>query len=321
MAKHLRKCGEPHVIFDNLSTGHRIAVGGSDLVVGDLLNPQEIAAALDRYRPDVVLHFAAKSLVGESLTKPHAYWENNIVGGWNLLEAMRSRGIGRIVFSSTAAIYGNPDRVPIAESAPKRPVSPYGETKLAFEQMLGAYGRAYGLKSVSLRYFNAAGADPGGEIGEDHRPETHLIPAAILAATRGEILKVYGDDYATADGTCVRDYVHVTDLCDAHGLAIRHLRTGGASVAYNLGSGGGFSVLDVVQAVGASTGRVLKTEVAPRREGDPATLIASSAAIRQDWGWVPQYVDLGVIVEHAANWRAGHPEGYTDERGPGKPPI
>lgn len=312
MAKLLRERGEAHAIFDNLSTGHRRALGGSPFVEGDLRNPDAIGAALDRYRPDVVLHFAAKSLVGESLVAPDAYWDNNVFGGWRLLEAMRARRVLRLVFSSTAAIYGNPDEVPIAESAPKRPVSPYGETKLAFEQMLGAYDRAYGLKSVCLRYFNAAGSDPDGEIGEDHRPETHLIPAAILAATRGEPVKIYGSDYATPDGTCVRDYVHVTDLCEAHWLAVRHLRAGGASVAYNLGSGTGFSVQEVVRAVGETTGLALKTELGPRREGDPATLIASSAAIRREWGWAPKYGDLGMMIAHAAKWRAGHPQGYAD---------
>lgn len=319
MAKHLRAKGVAHVVFDNLSTGHRAAVGSSPFVEGDLRHPSDLYAAFERFRPETILHFAAKSLVGESLAQPHTYWENNVVGGWNLLEAMRSFRVHQIVFSSTAAIYGNPASVPIEESAPKQPLSPYGESKLAFERMLGNYDRAYGIRSVCLRYFNAAGCDPEGELGEDHRPETHLIPAAIDAAIAGETVRVFGDNYPTPDGTCLRDYVHVSDLCDAHWLAMRHLADRGESRRYNLGSGRGFSVHEVLGSIRAVTGLPLKTEVVARREGDPAVLIASSVAIERDWGWRPVQSDLKTMVAHAANWRAHHPEGYGEGPDTGKP--
>lgn len=314
MVKLLRDRGTPHLVLDNFEQGHRRAIGGSPFFEGDLRKPDDLRRCFaENPGIDLVMHFAAYIAVGESERAPGKYWGNNTSGVLNILEAMREAGVGRIVFSSTAAIFGEPDYVPIDENHPKSPTSCYGDTKLAVERMLASFDRAHGLKSVCLRYFNAAGADPSGEIGEDHHPEEHLVPLAISAAmgTRPS-LKVFGTDWDTPDGTCVRDYVHVADLADAHLLAVDHLRAGGESRQYNLGNGRGFSVREVLDTVGRVAGRPVPAEDADRRPGDPAKLIASSEAIRRDWGWTPRHPELETIVAHAWKWHEGHPHGYGD---------
>lgn len=314
MVRLLREAGEPHLVLDNLEQGHRTAIGTSPFAQADLRD----RASLDRVfaahpEIDAVIHMAAYIAVGESEREPGKYWANNTAGVLNLLEAMRRARVDKLVFSSTAAVFGEPQYTPIDEAHPKDPTSVYGDTKLAVERMLGGYDRAHGLRSVCLRYFNACGASPDSTIGEDHHPEEHLVPLAILAAMgRRGALKVFGTDWPTPDGTCVRDYVHVLDLAAAHLLAIRHLRSGGGSRKYNLGSGKGFSVREVLDAVGRVAGKPVPADDAPRRAGDPAVLIASSAAIREAWGWTPEFDDLDTIVRHAWAWHASHPNGYGD---------
>jgi UDP-glucose 4-epimerase len=314
MCRLLASSGEPYVVFDSLEQGHRAAIGGAEFRRGDLRNPGDLAGVFADYPDiDVVLHFAAWISVGESVREPLKYYRNNTVGVLNLLDAMRAAAKDKIVFSSTAAVYGEPEYVPIDEDHPKNPTSPYGESKLWAERMLAAADRAHGIRSVCLRYFNASGADPSAEIGEDHHPEEHLIPLAIAAAAGTRpALKVFGTDWDTPDGTCVRDYVHVNDLAEAHLLAVRHLRAGGESRVYNLGNGQGFSVREVLRTVGEAVGRQVPAEDAPRRPGDPARLIASSERIRRDWGWTPRYPDLREIVDHAWAWHRSHPNGYGD---------
>ncbi|MEA2553225.1 MAG: UDP-glucose 4-epimerase [Fimbriimonadaceae bacterium] len=314
MLKLLRDEGEEHLVFDNFEQGHRSALQGSAAVQGDLRNPNDLLRVFAEHPGiDVVMHFAAYISVGESVREPSKYWHNNTAGVLNLLDAMRKAGIERFVFSSTAAIFGEPQYVPIDEEHPKNPSSPYGQTKLAVEKMLADFDRGYSTKSVALRYFNAAGADPTGQIGEDHEPEEHLIPVAILAALgRRPPMKVFGTDYDTPDGTCVRDYVHILDLARAHLLAVRHLRQGGQSGQYNLGNGRGFTVREVLDTVEKVIGMPVPREDGPRRPGDPAKLIASSEKISKDWGWKPQYPDLQTIVEHAWEWHRTHPVGYAD---------
>ena len=314
MVRLLREANEPHLVLDSLEQGHRAALGESPFVQADLRD----RAALDRVFAehkdvDAVVHMAAYIAVGESERAPGKYWGNNTAGVLNLLEAMRLAGVGQIVFSSTAAVFGEPRYTPIDEAHPKDPTSVYGDTKLAVERMLDGYGRAHGLRSVCLRYFNACGAAPDSTIGEDHHPEEHLVPLAISAAMgRRAALKVFGADWPTPDGTCVRDYVHVLDLASAHLLAIRHLRAGGDSRKYNLGSGKGFSVREVLDSVGRVAGRPVPAEDAPRRPGDPAVLVASSEAVRSAWGWRPEFADLDTIVRHAWAWHDAHPNGYGD---------
>lgn len=313
MVQLLGARGIDHAVFDNLERGHRAAVGGSQFFEGDLRNPAQIGAALDAFRPTVVMHFAAYIEVGESVKDPAKFWQNNVVAVLNLLEAMRERGIDQFVFSSTAAVYGEPVEVPIPENHPKAPTSPYGASKWTVEMMLQGYQAAYGLRSACLRYFNACGCDPEGRIGEAHDPETHLIPRILLAALgRAEKVTVFGTDYDTPDGTCIRDYVHVCDLADAHLLALEHLASGGDSDVFNLGSGEGFSVKEVIDAVKLVTGRDFEIEYGQRRAGDPARLIASSEKIRSTLGWNPVYTDLRETVGHAARWFTEHPDGYED---------
>jgi UDP-glucose 4-epimerase len=313
MLQLLRDEGEAHLVFDNLEQGHREAVLDSPLVVGDLRNREDLRKVF-RENPeiDVVMHFAAYIAVGESVQDPGKYYTNNTAAVLQLLEIMREFGVSKFVFSSTAAIFGEPETVPIDEGHPKHPTSPYGESKLMVETMLESFDTAYGTKSVCLRYFNAAGADPEARIGEDHHPETHLIPLCIWAA-QGRIpaLKVFGTDYDTEDGTCVRDYIHILDLAQAHLLAVRHLRGGGDSRRYNLGNGKGFSVRQVIETVASVSGERVPYDEAARRPGDPARLIASSDKIRADWGWVPKYPDLETIVGHAWHWHRTHPDGYS----------
>jgi len=304
MCKLLAAQGHSVTVFDNLSTGHAKAVQWGKLTRGDLLVRDDIHRVLSEQPFSAVMHFSAKSLVGESVSRPDLYYQNNVTGTANLLDAMVAHDIKTFIFSSTAAIYGMPEYTPIDEQHPKAPINPYGHTKLMVETMLADYDAAFGLRSVALRYFNAAGADPDGGIGEDHDPETHLIPNVLKSVLRQSEhpLKVFGDDYETPDGTCVRDYIHVADLGDAHLKALDYLQQGGKTDAFNLGNGKGFSVLDVINAAREVTGREINYSVVARRAGDPAVLVASAAKARTTLGWMPQYTDLGKIIETAWRW-------------------
>ncbi len=300
--KALAAAGYRPVVYDNLSRGHREAVRWGPLVHGDLHDKARLAAAFASHRITAVMHFAAFAYVGESMADPASYYENNVGGTLALLAAMRGAGVDRIVFSSTCAVYGVPESVPIRESAGKVPLNPYGESKLAIERMLHWYGAAYGLRYAALRYFNAAGADPDGEIGEDHNPETHLIPRVLRAALgTGEPVEVYGTDYPTPDGTAVRDYIHVGDLADAHVRALAHL-TAGDSVALNLGTGRGASVSEVIAAVERLSGRKVPHRAAARRPGDPPELVADPALAGALLGWRPSRSDLDTIIRTALAW-------------------
>jgi UDP-glucose-4-epimerase GalE len=301
--KALAAAGHRPVVYDNLSRGHREAVRWGPLVEGDLHDAARLATALRDHRIGAVMHFAAFAYVGESVSEPDKYYRNNVGGTLALLDAMRKAGVERIVFSSTCAVYGVPDRVPIRETTAKAPLNPYGETKLAIERALHWYGEAYGLHSMALRYFNAAGADPDGEIGEDHEPETHLIPRVLRAALgTGEPVEIYGSDYPTADGTAVRDYIHVSDLADAHLRALDHLAAGGAGGAINLGTGSGCSVRQVIAAVERVAGRPVPRRGAARRPGDPPELVADPSLARSQLGWQPRSSDLETIVATALAW-------------------
>ena len=303
MVKRLLEHGHAPVTLDDLSTGHRDAVLGGAFEQGSLADTERLDELLRRHRFDAVMHFASFIQVGESVRAPGKYYRNNVVNTLNLLDAMVRHGVRRFVFSSSAAVYGEPERVPIDESHPKRPVNPYGRTKWMVEQALEDYDRAHGLRSVSLRYFNAAGADPSGALGERHEPESHLIPLVLQAASgRRAQVEVYGRDYPTADGTCVRDYIHVADLCAAHLLALDHLDRTDASAAFNLGNGAGFSVQQVIDAAQAVTGKRLNVVDRPRRDGDAAVLVADAALARRVLGWQPQYADLETILRHAWQW-------------------
>jgi UDP-glucose 4-epimerase len=304
----LLDAGHSVVILDNLSKGHRAAVDPrAELVVGDLANPAVLEDVFSARRLDAVLHFAAFSLVGESVAKPAKYFRNNLVNGINLLDAMLQHDVRRMVFSSTAAVYGQPEEMPIRENALQSPTNPYGESKLAVEKVLGWYDRAYSLKYVSLRYFNAAGAS--AKCGEDHEPESHLIPIALqVALGKRQHLEVYGCDYPTPDGTCVRDYIHVQDLAAAHILAIEAMDRG--SRIYNLGNGLGFSVKEVIDAARKVTRHEIPVVETGRRPGDPPELVASSERIRAELGWAPQHPDLEDIVQTAWQWHLKHPDGY-----------
>lgn len=299
------------VVLDNLSKGHRAALGGVELVQGDTSDTVLLKELFKKHRIEAVVHFAASSLVGESVRQPADYYHNNVVKGLALLDAMAESGVQCLVFSSTAAVYGEPVEVPIPEEHPTVPTNPYGATKLALEGAMGWYGRAYGLRCASLRYFNAAGADPSGEIGEDHDPETHLIPL-VLKSAMGLIphLEIYGTDYPTPDGTCLRDYIHVSDLAAAHALALDALASGTPSAVYNLGNGNGYSVLEVIKTAEEVVGRPIKVKYGPRRPGDPAALVASSRRIMDELGWQPRFADLKTIIETAWRWHSGHPAGF-----------
>lgn len=313
MLMRLREAGVDHLVFDNFEQGHRGALGGSPFVEGDLRNADDLERVFAAHEIDLVMHFAAYISVGESVREPSKYWRNNTAGVLTLLDAMRAHGVEKFVFSSTAAIFGEPHYVPIDEAHPKNPTNPYGQTKLAVERMLDEFDAAYGLKSVCLRYFNAAGADPEGRIGEDHDPEEHLIPVAMLAALgKRPPMKIFGDDYDTPDGTCVRDYIHILDLAQAHLRAVEHLRAGGDSRRYNLGNGQGFSVKEILETTSRVIGIPVPHEMGPRRPGDPAKLVASSAKVRTEWGWAPRYTSIEEIIETAWNWHRHHPQGYAD---------
>lgn len=307
--------GHRVVVADNLCKGHKEAVHKeAKLYIGDLRNPEFLDKVFVENKIDAVIDFAAFSLVGESCSEPLKYFDNNVYGTIKLLEAMVKAGVNKIVFSSTAATYGEPENIPILESDRTLPTNPYGETKLTVEKILKWCDAAYGIKYVALRYFNAAGAHISGEIGEDHSPETHLIPIIIQAALgQREKIAMFGDDYPTPDGTCVRDYIHVTDLADAHIKAIEKLFKDETSAIYNLGNGKGFSVKEVVEETRRVTGREIKAVVEGRRPGDPSTLIATSEKAMKELGWKPRFNTLTQIIETAWKWHQSHPEGYNDK--------
>ena len=308
--KALRLAGHEVVVFDNLSAGHRESTLGAPLIQGDIRDGDAVRRALRDSRAAAVIHFAARLVVSESVHDPAGYYQNNVTGTLTTLEAMAAEGCRHFVFSSTCAVYGEPTSVPLVETHPTEPVSPYGQTKLAVEQALPHFERAYGIRSIRLRYFNAAGADPEGELGEDHDPEIHLIPRALDAARGGPPFALFGEDYPTPDGTCIRDYVHVTDLADAHVRALSRLLSGGASATYNVGTEQPSSVREVLAAVERITGRRVPYTPAARRPGDPAALYASAARIRAELGWVPQRTHLETIVADAWRWHSSHPHGF-----------
>ena len=313
MLPALRRLGYRPLVFDNLSEGHRQAAGETELVIGDLNDYGALRALMRANRPLAIVHFAAACSVGESVTNPMRYYESNFVGTANLVKAAFETGVPRLIFSSTAAVYGEPDSTPITEDHDTRPINPYGRTKLGAEQMLRDYSAAYGLRHVIFRYFNAAGADPGGGLGEDHRPETHLIPLALRAIVDpDEPLQVFGDDYPTPDGTCIRDYVHVLDLVDAHMRGIDYLLQGGDSDVFNLGTESGYSVRQVLKEVEGVTGEEVPHEIAPRRPGDPTALVASNRKAAERLGWKPEH-DLESVIQSAWDWMRSHPHGYADE--------
>jgi UDP-glucose-4-epimerase GalE len=309
-AKALQRAGYQVVVFDNLLAGHREAVKFGDWVEGDITDVTAVRRALSKYNVMAVMHFAALLDVGESVRSPASYYRNNVVGALSVLEAMVAERVGVFVFSSTAATYGEPLETPIAETHPQQPINSYGETKLVVERALVHFGRAYGLRSIALRYFNAAGADPDGQIGEDHSPEIHLIPRAIQAAVGGPGLQVFGDDYPTPDGTCLRDYIHVSDLAEAHVKALQSLVANGKSGAYNLGTGQPHSVREVIATVERVTGRTVPWTLGPRRAGDPAVLYAAPNKAQTELSWTPRFPGLEAIVGTAWEWHRAHPHGY-----------
>ena len=309
-AKALAAAGHEPVSYDNLRTGHRWAAKWGPLVERDLADADALRASIREHRIDAVIHFAASAYVGESMADPSGYFRNNLVNTLGLLDVMVEAGVKTIVFSSSCTTYGVPEHVPIGEDHPQSPASPYGESKLAVERTLRWYGQAYGIRWIALRYFNAAGADADGELGEDHNPETHLVPSAILAALGQRLpLAVFGGDYNTPDGTAVRDYVHVTDLADAHVRALGYLAEGGESGAVNLGTGRGYSVLEVIAAVEAVGGTPVPVIVSPRRDGDVPILVADPDRARQWLGWVAAQSDLCTIVRTAWDWHCSHAPG------------
>ena len=303
MVKRLGQLGCSVTTLDNLSSGHRDAVLCGEFVQGDLADKALLSDVLQPGRFGAVMHFASFIQVGESVQKPAMYYQNNVSNTLHLLNAMRAAGVQRFIFSSTAATFGEPLYSPIDERHPQAPINPYGRSKLMIEQVLEDYDRAYGLKSVCLRYFNAAGADPQGELGERHDPETHLIPLVLQAASgRRPNIAVFGRDYDTPDGTCIRDYIHINDLCEAHWLGLQSLMQGGGSQRYNLGNGNGFSVQEVIDAARRVTGQPITVIDAPRRDGDPARLVADATLARQQLGWKPQFPALDTLVAHAWGW-------------------
>ncbi len=309
-ARALNAAGHRVVVFDNLTAGHREAVRYGEFVEGDVADVHAVRSALRSHDVSAVMHFAAYLDVGESVRDPTRYYRNNVVGALGVLEAMVTESVNYFVFSSTCATYGEPIETPISETHPQQPINSYGETKLAIERALPHFERAHNLRWVALRYFNAAGADPSGEIGEDHSPEIHLIPRAIMASTGAAALQVYGDDYPTPDGTCLRDYIHVTDLADAHVRALEALVETSRSGVYNLGSGHPHSVREVIDAVARVMERPVPWTLAPRRPGDPAVLYAAPHKAQTELHWKPRCSDLDSIVRTAAEWHRTHPHGY-----------
>lgn len=309
----LLTAGYEVIVLDNFSRGHRSAIPADvSYIAMDIANP-EVENILKKNKIEGIMHFAAHSQVGESMVHPSIYYENNVVGSYRLIEAARRAGVRHFVFSSTAAVYGEPDSIPIIETASLAPTNVYGRTKLMIEQILKDYSDSYGMHYVALRYFNAAGADESGVIGEDHTPETHLIPLVLATALgqRKEIT-VFGTDYDTADGTCIRDYIHVNDLAQAHVLAMKYLKEGGNSIAFNLGSGHGFSVKEIIETAKRVTGIDFPVSYGSRRAGDPSVLVASSDLIKRLVGWNPQYSNVDKIIGDAWQWHQQHPYGYGD---------
>ncbi len=311
-AKALHRAGYRVVVYDNLVAGHKAAAKFGDFVEGDIADVAAVRAAIRRHDIFAVMHFAAFLDVGESVRDPFRYYRNNVVGALGVLEAMAAESVKHFIFSSTCATYGEPIETPITESHPQRPINAYGESKLSIERALPHVERAHGITWMALRYFNASGADPDGEIGEDHSPEIHLIPRAIEAAIGGPGLLVFGDDYPTPDGTCLRDYIHVTDLADAHVRALDALAETGQSGAYNLGTGHPHSVRQVIDAVSAVVGTPVPWTLGPRRPGDPAVLFAAPQKAKAELHWTPRYPDIESIVATAWNWHRAHPHGYGD---------
>lgn len=313
--KALRGRGTDVVVYDNLSAGHRAAARfATALVEGDIHDTERLRETIRRFDVDAVMHFAALTSVGVSMADPLGYYANNVGGTLAVLNVMAAERVAMLVFSSTAAVFGNPVATPIGEDHPTNPINPYGATKLAVERALPHFERAYGIRSIALRYFNAAGADPDGELGEDHDPELHLIPRAIDAAAGRGSFQIFGEDYDTPDGTCLRDYIHVTDLAEAHVLALDALRGGAPTTYYNLGNGKPTSVKEVVDAVARVVGRPVPVTIGARREGDPAVLYASSERITRELGWQPELEDVDTIVATAWRWRERHPSGYRGVR-------
>lgn len=311
--RELKERGRDVVVYDNLVTGHLRAVGDAPFVKGDIFDKELLMKTFAEYKVDAVVHFAAYSLVGESMSDPAKYYRNNVAGTLSLLDAMLESGVKRLVFSSSAATYGDTGEGLITEDSPQCPTSVYGQTKLMMEQFMSDYDKAYGMRYVALRYFNAAGAHVSGEIGEAHRPETHLIPIILQAALgQRSHIGIFGDDYPTRDGTCIRDYIHITDLADAHIRALDYLENGGRSTYYNLGNGNGFSVKEVIETARRVTGRDIPAKVEGRRPGDPATLVASSDKIKRELGWKPAFDSLEEIVASAWKWHSEHPDGFGD---------
>jgi len=311
-ARLLQQSGHDVWLYDNLSYGHRAAAPKGRLIEGDLMDGARLASAFRDHSIEAVMHFAAFAYVGESVTNPAKYYQNNVVGTLSLLDAMRAAGVNRIVFSSTCATYGVPEKVPITEAEKQQPINPYGFTKLVIERALADYARAYGFGYAALRYFNAAGAAEDGSIGEDHDPETHLIPLVLQVALgqRDEAL-VYGDDYPTPDGTCIRDYIHVDDLGPAHIAALERLEPG-SELKLNLGTGAGASVMEVIEAARRVTGHKIPHRVVERRPGDPPMLVADASLARKTLGWTPKHVGIEPIVASAWQWHKAHPRGYGD---------
>ena len=307
----LVESGHEVIVYDNLSKGHTQAVQGCEFVRGDIFDEELLTEVFRCYSIDAVVHFAACIQVGESVADPRLYYCNNVMGTLSLLSAMLARNVKQLVFSSTAAVYGEPEESPITENCAKNQTNPYGRTKWIMEQAMADYSVAYGLNYIALRYFNACGAHPSGTIGEDHDPESHLIPLVLQAASGvRDSIKVFGTDYPTLDGTCVRDYIHVDDLARAHVLALEHLAAGNSSNAFNLGVGNGFSVKEIIDAAERVTGKSIAREYSARRPGDPAVLVADSAKIRTLLGWQPQYTNIEDIIRTAWNWHCNHPQGY-----------
>lgn len=310
----LLKQGEEVVIIDNLQKGHKDAVLGGKFYIGDIRDDIFMDKVLSENQIDSVIHFAADSLVGESVVDPLKYYQNNVYTSMRLLTKLKEFNIKNIVFSSTAATYGEPENVPILETDRTLPTNPYGETKLAIEKALRWCDEAYGIRYTALRYFNAAGAHESGKIGEDHNPESHLIPLVLQTALGNrESVSIFGDDYQTQDGTCIRDYIHVTDLANAHVLALKRLKDGGSSSIYNLGNGKGFSVKEVVDVARKVTGKTIKSVITPRRAGDPAILVASSDKAKKELGWKPEFDSLEFIIESAWKWHISNPNGFKDK--------
>jgi UDP-glucose 4-epimerase len=309
--KQLVERGEHVINLDNLIFGHKQAACGSEVIIGDIGDRALLRDIFSKYDIDAVMHFAALADVPESVADPRKYYDTNVAKSLALLDVMLESDVKMMIFSSSAATFGEPQVVPIPEDHPKNPTNPYGRSKLMLEEILREYERAYGLRAISLRYFNASGADPSGEIGEDHNPEHHLIPIVLqVALGQREQVSIYGTDWPTKDGTCVRDYVHVSDLAQAHLLALDALRNGCQTTEYNLGNGNGYTVMEVVRTAENVTGREIKTVSADRRPGDPAVLVASSEKIVKELGWKPKYPDLETIIETAWKWHSTHPNGY-----------